>query len=129
MDGFEPNNGVIVMAATNLEKGLDPALVRAGRFDRHVAVPLPDFRGRVEVLQHYLQVSTAADRSLGTCMCGMFADAWYLHTEEPRPKVRPCRDTDAKSGSLVADVGVAICGGLAQQPHMGALSVLWHHGP
>ena len=56
MDGFEPNNGVIVMAATNLEKGLDPALVRAGRFDRHVAVPLPDIRGRVEILQHYLQV-------------------------------------------------------------------------
>ena len=62
MDGFEPNNGVIVMAATNLEKGLDPALVRAGRFDRHVAVPLPDFRGRVDVLQHYLQVSAICVR-------------------------------------------------------------------
>ena len=60
MDGFEPNNGVIVIAATNLEKGLDPALVRAGRFDRHVAVPLPDFRGRMEVLQHYLQVCATA---------------------------------------------------------------------
>lgn len=57
MDGFEPNSGVIVMGATNLESALDPALMRAGRFDRHVAVPLPDVHGRLEVLTYYLQVS------------------------------------------------------------------------
>ena len=56
MDGFEANSGVIVMAATNLEKSLDSALTRAGRFDRHVVVPLPDVRGRTEVLEHYLKV-------------------------------------------------------------------------
>jgi AAA+ superfamily predicted ATPase len=46
MDGFEENSGVIVMAATNLPEILDPALTRPGRFDRHVAVNIPDVRGR-----------------------------------------------------------------------------------
>ena len=46
MDGFEENNGVIVMAATNLPEVLDPALTRPGRFDRHVTIDLPDIEGR-----------------------------------------------------------------------------------
>jgi len=54
MDGFEASDGVIVLAATNLPDTLDPALRRPGRFDRTVAVPLPDVRGREEVLAHYL---------------------------------------------------------------------------
>lgn len=56
MDGFEANEGVIVMAATNMQESLDAALTRPGRFDRHVAVPLPDVRGRLEILDYYLQV-------------------------------------------------------------------------
>lgn len=56
MDGFEPNEGVIVMAATNMQENLDAALMRPGRFDRHVAVPLPDVRGRLEILNYYLKV-------------------------------------------------------------------------
>lgn len=55
MDGFEANEGVIVMAATNLQETLDPALTRPGRFDRRVAVPMPDVRGRLEILEHYLK--------------------------------------------------------------------------
>ena len=58
MDGFEQNEGVIVIAATNLEKKLDPALTRPGRFDRAVAVPLPDVRGRLDILNYYLKVSS-----------------------------------------------------------------------
>ena len=46
MDGFEGNEGVIVIAATNRPDVLDPALLRPGRFDRQVVVPLPDVRGR-----------------------------------------------------------------------------------
>jgi ATP-dependent Zn protease len=46
--------GVIVMAATNLPETLDPALKRPGRFDRQVAVPLPDVKGRADILGHYL---------------------------------------------------------------------------
>lgn len=51
MDGFEPNEGVILVAATNRPDVLDPALLRPGRFDRTVVVPLPDIRGREAVLK------------------------------------------------------------------------------
>ena len=50
MDGFEGNAGVIVIAATNRPDVLDPALLRPGRFDRQVVVPLPDIRGREQIL-------------------------------------------------------------------------------
>ena len=51
MDGFEGNNGVIILAATNRPESLDPALTRPGRFDRRVPVELPDLRGREEILR------------------------------------------------------------------------------
>ncbi|XP_073019204.1 ATP-dependent zinc metalloprotease FTSH 11, chloroplastic/mitochondrial [Primulina eburnea] len=54
MDGFEQNEGIIVMAATNLPDVLDPALTRPGRFDRHIVVTNPDVRGRQEILELYL---------------------------------------------------------------------------
>ena len=54
MDGFEENSGVVVMAATNLPEMLDTALTRPGRFDRQVAVPLPDVTGRQQILELYL---------------------------------------------------------------------------
>lgn len=55
MDGFEPNNGVIVMAATNRPDMLDPALVRPGRFDRRVVLDLPDIEGRKAILAIHAQ--------------------------------------------------------------------------
>ncbi|HAO56235.1 MAG TPA: ATP-dependent metalloprotease, partial [Gammaproteobacteria bacterium] len=51
MDGFEANDGIIVIAATNRPDVLDPALLRPGRFDRQVVVPLPDIRGREQILK------------------------------------------------------------------------------
>ena len=53
MDGFESNNGVIILAATNRPESLDPALTRPGRFDRRVPVELPDLKGREEILKVY----------------------------------------------------------------------------
>ena len=62
MDGFETNSGVIVIAATNRPDVLDPALLRPGRFDRQVVVPLPDIRGREQILLvHMRKVPMAPD--------------------------------------------------------------------
>lgn len=62
MDGFEPNSGIIVIAATNRPDVLDPALMRPGRFDRQVVVPLPDIRGREQILMvHMRKVPIAPD--------------------------------------------------------------------
>lgn len=62
MDGFEENEGVIVIAATNRPDVLDPALLRPGRFDRQVHVPLPDIRGREAILKvHLRKVPVAKD--------------------------------------------------------------------
>jgi len=55
MDGFEGNEGVIVIAATNRPDVLDPALLRPGRFDRQVVVPLPDVRGREQILKVHMR--------------------------------------------------------------------------
>jgi len=60
MDGFDPNIGVILMAATNRPEILDPALLRAGRFDRHILVDRPDKKGRVEILKVHLKGITAS---------------------------------------------------------------------
>ncbi len=61
MDGFEGNEGVIVIAATNRPDVLDPALLRPGRFDRQVVVPLPDIRGREAVLKVHLGKVPSSD--------------------------------------------------------------------
>ena len=62
MDGFEGNNGVIILAATNRPESLDPALTRPGRFDRRVPVELPDLKGREAILRvHAKKIKTAKD--------------------------------------------------------------------
>jgi cell division protease FtsH len=61
MDGFEGNDGVIVIAATNRPDVLDPALLRPGRFDRQVVVPLPDVRGREQILKVHMRKIPMAD--------------------------------------------------------------------
>ena len=65
MDGFEGNNGVIILAATNRPESLDPALTRPGRFDRRVPVELPDLAGREEILRvHAKKIKVAPDVDL-----------------------------------------------------------------
>jgi cell division protease FtsH len=65
MDGFTPSDGVIVIAATNRADVLDPALIRPGRFDRQVTVPLPDVKGRLEILRvHSKKVKLGPDVDL-----------------------------------------------------------------
>ncbi len=65
MDGFDPRSGVIIMAATNRPEILDPALLRPGRFDRHVAIDKPDIRGREAILKiHAKEVKLDAEVDL-----------------------------------------------------------------
>ena len=65
MDGFDPNTGVIIMAATNRPEILDPALLRPGRFDRHVVVDRPDIVGREEILKiHTRNIKLSSDVDL-----------------------------------------------------------------
>ncbi|HNH10505.1 MAG TPA: ATP-dependent zinc metalloprotease FtsH, partial [Leptospiraceae bacterium] len=71
MDGFEANEGVIVIAATNRADVLDPALLRPGRFDRQVVVDLPDVKGREEILKvHSKKVPLTSDISLNSIARG-----------------------------------------------------------
>jgi len=61
MDGFQPNKGIVMLAATNRPDVLDPALLRPGRFDRRITVPRPDIKGREEILRVHLQNKNLAD--------------------------------------------------------------------
>jgi cell division protease FtsH len=71
MDGFESNDGVILVAATNRPDVLDPALLRPGRFDRRVVVGLPDVRGREEILRvHVKKVPVSDDTNLNVLARG-----------------------------------------------------------
>ncbi|MDR2460435.1 MAG: ATP-dependent zinc metalloprotease FtsH [Deltaproteobacteria bacterium] len=71
MDGFEPNDALIIIAATNRPDVLDPALLRPGRFDRQVVVPVPDVRGREQILKvHSKKVPLASSVSLMTVARG-----------------------------------------------------------
>ena len=60
LDGFSQDSGVIILGATNFPQLLDKALTRPGRFDRHVVVPLPDVRGRMQILKHHMTNIQAA---------------------------------------------------------------------
>ncbi|MEE8371397.1 MAG: AAA family ATPase, partial [Sphingomonadales bacterium] len=71
MDGFETNEGVILIAATNRPDVLDPALLRPGRFDRQIVVPLPDILGREQIIEvHIKKVPLAADVKIRTIARG-----------------------------------------------------------
>ncbi|MEE8431704.1 MAG: ATP-dependent zinc metalloprotease FtsH, partial [Candidatus Desulfatibia sp.] len=71
MDGFESNEGVILISATNRPDVLDPALLRPGRFDRQVVVPLPDIKGREEILKvHMKKTPVASDVHVDTLAKG-----------------------------------------------------------
>ncbi len=71
MDGFQPSEGIILLAATNRPDVLDPALLRPGRFDRRIIVELPDVRGREQILRmHARKVPLAADVDLNTVAKG-----------------------------------------------------------
>ena len=104
MDGFEANEGVILVAATNRPDVLDPALLRPGRFDRQIVVPNPDVMGREKILKvHMRNVPLAPD-----------VDAKTI-----------ARGTPGFSGADLANLvnEAALAGGAAQQAHGDAVGI------
>jgi len=142
MDGFEGNTGVIVVAATNRADILDPALLRPGRFDRQVAVDVPDLKGRVEILKVHaknkrfegeVDIETIAKRTpgfSGADLSNLLNEAAILTGRRNKDSItlleiddsvdrivagmEGTRLTDGKAKTLVAyhEVGHAICGTL-----------------
>jgi cell division protease FtsH len=118
MDGFDPKVGVILMAATNRPEILDPALLRAGRFDRHVLVDRPDKKGREDILKvHLKKIKTAPDldvERLAAMTPGMVgADLANLVNEAALLAVR--RDRKDVSMAEFSEAVERIVGGLEKK--------------
>ena len=102
LDGFSQETGVIILAATNFPQLLDKALTRPGRFDREVVVPLPDVRGRMNILKHHMknvQVDTAVDESVIARGTSGFSGA-ELENLVNQAAVRASRNKSQKVGML-----------------------------
>ena len=102
LDGFSQQTGVIILAATNFPQLLDKALTRPGRFDRHVVVPLPDVRGRMEILRHHMknvQVGSDVDESAVARGTPGFSGA-ELENLVNQAAVRASRNKQKKVGML-----------------------------
>jgi len=113
MDGFESNEGVIIVAATNRPDVLDPALLRPGRFDRNVVVPKPDLNGRAAILKvHTARTPTAADVDLevvargtpgfsGADLSNLVNEAALLAARRGKDKLEKIEFDDAKDKLLM----------------------------
>lgn len=106
MDGIEPNDAVVVLAATNFAESIDKALLREGRFDRKVDIPMPDCAARVELFQHYLgRVVTKAE------------DA-----PDPSKGVKPAEAATASSAPSSIPVEIAVTNNVAWAQRLAELT-------
>ena len=97
MDGFEANEGIIIIAATNRPDVLDPALLRPGRFDRQVVVPRPDIEGRVKILAGPYEEGAA--RARRRCAHDRARHAGLLGRRSRQPRQRGGADRGAQAAS------------------------------
>ena len=100
MDGFDGNNGVVILAATNRPESLDPALLRPGRFDRRIPVELPDLQGRIDILKvhgakvkmdngiDYSEIARAAAGASGAELANIVNEAALRAVRQGRKKVQ-----------------------------------------
>lgn len=118
MDGFDPRAGVIIMAATNRPEILDPALLRPGRFDRHVAIDKPDIRGREEILHvHARQVKLGPDVDLKkiAAMTPGFVGADLANLINEAALIAARRDKEEVTMSDFQEAADRIIGGLEKR--------------
>jgi cell division protease FtsH len=118
MDGFDPRAGVILMAATNRPEILDPALLRAGRFDRHVVVDRPDKAGRLAILRvHARGVTMGPDADLGVvaAMTPGFAGADLANVVNEAALLAARRGRDAVGGAELQEAVERVVAGLQKK--------------
>ena len=118
MDGFDPSSGVIIMAATNRPEILDPALLRPGRFDRHVAIDKPDIRGREAILKiHTKEVTLGEDIDLSkiAAMTPGFVGADLANLVNEAALVAARRNADAVAMTDFQAAADRIIGGLEKK--------------
>ena len=113
MDGFESNDGVILIAATNRPDVLDPALLRPGRFDRQIVVSLPDIKGRLQILQVHARnvpledsldlelIARGTPRFAGADLANLLNEAALLAARRGRPSVTMLDLREAKDKVLM----------------------------
>ena len=116
MDGFDGNNGVVILAATNRPESLDPALLRPGRFDRRIPVELPDLQGRIDILKvhgakvktdrnvDYSEIARAAAGASGAELANIINEAALRAVRQGRDRV--------EQQDLMESVEVVIAGGM-----------------
>ncbi len=88
MDGFDGNEGIIIIAATNRPDVLDPALLRPGRFDRQVVVGLPDVRGREQILKVHMRKVPLGDDVKAQCDCPWYSRFFWCRFSQPGERSR-----------------------------------------
>lgn len=118
MDGFDTRSGVIIMAATNRPEILDPALLRAGRFDRHVAIDRPDIKGREAILQVHVKgvkLSSDVDLKKIAAMTPGFVGADLANLVNEAALVAARRDGDEVTMTDFQDAADRIIGGLEKK--------------
>ena len=104
MDGFEANEGIIIIAATNRPDVLDPALLRPGRFDRQVVVPRPDIDGREQILARPYEEGAAGARRRRAGHCARNAGLLRRRPRQPRQRSRAARRPQGQAAGRRAGV-------------------------
>eukprot|EP00736_Rhodelphis_marinus_P009420 Rmarinus@m.23689 len=111
LDGFAGSEGVITIAATNVPEALDPALTRSGRFDKRVAVPLPDMEGRRQILSHYLSQVRCRVLPCSTLTPAEHPEECAEHFPDALPPHSPVGTPDVRApGQYVPSFAAAVQG-------------------
>lgn len=107
LDGFEPTNGVLVIAATNSIKALDPALIRPGRFDARISVPYPDENARIKLVQMYTRGKSPASECTPAVLAKIFSGFSCAKIESVLNRAALIAGQEGRGEFTLADVKAA----------------------